>query len=482
MSLLPEGLVGLAAVTIFLLDVVFRQHAKRLPYLAWFAVGALGVASQLILSGTDDLPSKSLFFHQIVNDRWSTFFRLFAWLATAGGIAMAALSKNIAAERRGEYFALLLCLGVGLSLMAQASDGLMIFISVEWVSLLSYCLAGFGQRGSWSAEASLKYALYGAVASACMVFGISYLYGISGHTQLWSIEFGKVGYGGAGLALCLGWMLFGSGIAFKIAAVPWQMWCPDVYEGSPTPFTAFLSVGPKAAGFALLYRMVCTLKAIPQLPVDLIVGALAAVTMTWANLLALGQIQMKRMLAYSSIAQAGYLLLGVAAGTREGAASVVLYLVIYLFMDLGAFWSVSMIEDALKTDSISDYRGLGRRFPLFSVALTLCLASLAGLPPLGGFVGKFHLFQSLVDRGQPWSNVLAVLAVLNSALSFYYYGRVIRRMFFEQSEAPSMAPATLRVGSQMFLGLCVCGTVGLGVAFEPLRHWAMESSRSLLLK
>jgi NADH-quinone oxidoreductase subunit N len=485
----PEMVLTAGAMFVFLFDLFVAKSPRRVQLLSTVSLLILAGATYATWSVSHGLSSPvGLFNGLLVLDPWSVFFKYLFWLVTGRAILMAGPSLEIASERVGEYCALLLAIAVGMSLMASSNDMLMMVIGVELVSLVSYALAGFRKHHRKSAEAALKYVVYGGVASGMMLFGMSYLYGLLGTTNLINVtaQLGGnplLGAGAGKVAMLSAVVLLLSGVGYKIAAVPWHMWCPDVYEGAPTPFTAFLSVGPKAAGFALVIRILYGAMSVSGgadlatvaagLPWPQVIGVIAAVTMTVGNFAALNQSNLKRMLAYSSIAHAGYLLMGVAAASETGSQSVAIYLLVYLFMNLGAFLVVGIVGRLAGSESIFEYRGLSARAPFAAVAFAIFLFSLTGLPPLAGFVGKFHLFKALVDRGGSWQITLAIIGVLNSAVSVYYYARIVKAMFLEKphSEEPITVPPTYN----FLLGFLVVAVVVFGVYFEGLRRIAGSS-------
>ncbi|MFL5318266.1 MAG: NADH-quinone oxidoreductase subunit N [Myxococcaceae bacterium] len=474
----PELLLTAGAVVVFLADLLLSK-AKRRPLIltslaVLFAVGAV----LLTIHASANAP-QSLFGGLLAFDGWAVAFKLLCFTATAFALLMATPGPELPKERTGDYAAILLALSVGMSLMASANDLLMVSLGVELVSLLSYGLAGFKKGARRSAEAALKYVVYGGVASGVMLFGMSYLYGLSGTTSLGGIHAALTGdLGRAGsLALLTALVLVLAGVGFKVAAVPWHMWAPDVYEGAPTPFTAFLSVGPKAAGFALAIRLFSALFGGSNLPWAEVLGVIAAATMTVGNLAALNQTSVKRMLAWSSVAHAGYLLLGVCAGTAAGHSAVLFYLVVYLFMNLGAFLVVDAVARRGGGERLADYKGLSSRAPAVALSFAIFLFSLTGLPPLAGFVGKFQLFKALIDRGGGFFVGLAVIAVLNSAVSLYYYARIARAMYLDSSTDGERI--TLPATYPFLLGIFAGAVVVLGVAFDGLRGATDAAARAL---
>ena len=494
----PEMILTAGAMGVFLFDLAVAKSPRRI---LWLTVASLGVLAAAALAtshvaGLSPTPI-GLFNGLLVLDPWAVFFKYLSWAVTALAILIAGPSLEVASERMGEYCALLLDVAVGMSLMASSTDMMMLVIGVELVSMVSYALAGFKKHDRKSSEAALKYVVYGGVASGMMLFGMSYLYGLLGTTNLvgtaarmnaQAAMLAQAGVAasvaGAGrVAMVVAVVLVLSGVGYKIASVPWHMWCPDVYEGAPTPFTAFLSVGPKAAGFALAVRILYgamsvsggadLATAVADVPWPQVVGVIAGLTMTVGNFAALNQTNLKRMLAYSSIAHAGYILMGVAAASETGSQSVALYLVVYLFMNLGAFLVVGIVGRLSGSESIFEYRGLSARAPFAAVAFAVFLFSLTGLPPLAGFVGKFHLFKALVDRGGSWQITLAIVGLLNSAVSLYYYARIVKAMFLDKphTEERIAVPASYN----LLLGALVGLVLVFGVYFDGLRQLAGSS-------
>ncbi len=412
-------------------------------------------------------------------DGLSLFFKL-AFLGASllvGVLSIPAIRSW--ATGRGEYFALLLSCTFGMMLMASANDLLMMYLSLEFVSVTSYIMSGLLRKNRKSAEASLKYIIYGAGASGFMVYGMSFLYGLTG-----TLEVGEVGRRLAELNVpptmtLITSVLIMAGFAYKIAAVPFHMWCPDVYEGAPTPVTAFFSVGPKAAGFVMLIRFLGSIY--PEQPAGgfewkLVIALLAVLTMAVGNLAALQQQNLKRLLAYSSIAHAGYMLVAFAAFTPAAISSVGFYVVVYVLMNLGAFLVVIVLEEKYGIETVDGCRGLGWRAPGVGALMTLFLFSLTGIPPTAGFVGKVLVFSYVIDhdlrKGGALGIVLVVVAVLFTVVSLFYYMRIVAAMFLvkpREGEAP--APATGAVYSAV-LWLLAIGTLGLGVWWGPLQGLA----------
>lgn len=332
----------------------------------------------------------------------------------------------------GEFYSLLIFATLAICCLVSSNDLVMIYLSMEFLSITSYILAGYLKQEPRSNEAAIKYFLYGSAAAAVMIYGMSMLYGLTASTNL-SLIGAALGTGGVTPLAYLSLIMILAGMGFKIAMFPFHQWSPDTYEGAPTPITAFLSVGPKAAGFAVLVRFLTVGINAEVLDWTPLIIILSALTMTVGNLIAIPQTNIKRMLAYSSIAQAGYLLLGVAAlpfSSVIALKAVLIYLFVYLFMNLGAFAVVNILSSRLGSDDIRSYAGLIRRAPSSAVAMVFFLLSLAGIPPTAGFLGKFYLFAAALQSGDTALFWLSVAAIINTVISVYYYMNVVRYMFF----------------------------------------------------
>jgi NADH-quinone oxidoreductase subunit N len=497
---LPELGLTVGIVVMFLLDLAWKKHRNRVLFLTLGALTFLGIAG--VFLATQSPESRSLFNGMIASDPFATFFKWLFLAAAALTVLIAARSSEFGRDQVGVFYPLLLSIVLGMFLMASAIDLLMMYLAVEFVSLVSYAMAGYRRGDSKAAEAALKYVIYGGVASGIMLFGMSYLYGLTGTTSLSGLgeALNTVTADGAAgsekalrLALVVAVMFVLSGVGYKIAAVPWHMWCPDVYEGAPTPFTAFLSVGPKAAGFALALRFFYgamassahadgVLRGLHDVPWPAVVGVLAAVTMTLGNLTAIVQTNLKRLLAYSSIAHAGYALMGLAAASSLGLQGVMIYMLVYLAMNLGAFLVVIVVAQATGSESIDAYKGLSQRYPFVAVAFAIFLFSLTGLPPFAGFLGKWYLFvavlQHYADEGGSWYVTLALIGALNSAISLYFYTRIVRAMFLE----PAVGEVDVRphLSQKVLLGAFSALLLVFGVWWTPIIDWT-ERSLSMLM-
>lgn len=470
----PELALCATILGILVADLALRRHPARVRTLV--LLGILGIAASALECFHLPQGDGSAFSGMISVDGFALFFKGLFLSAALLGVLFGALSEEVPRSRYGEYLLLLFTLTLGMSLLAAARNLLMIYLSIELVSLPSYVLAGFRRGDRKASEAALKYVIYGGAASGLMLYGFSLLYGLAGTLDLAGMcrSITSIAYRGPGshLAVSAAVLLSLVGFGYKVAAVPFHAWAPDVYEGAPTPFTAFLSVGPKAAGMAALLRFFLVGFGEPtwgagEFPWRAVVGVLAVATMTLGNLVAIVQDNVKRLLAYSSIAQAGYILMAVAVGTPDARHAVMLYLAIYLLMNMGAFLAVMAVRSRTGSESILDYRGLGARSPYLAVTLGVFLFSLTGLPPLAGFIGKFYLFAAVIRTEIPFFWAVAVIGVVNSAISLYYYARILKAMYLEkpEAEAPSVP---LGFSHAALLTALAVPTIILGVWWSPL--------------
>jgi NADH-quinone oxidoreductase subunit N len=467
-ALAPPLIVIAAALLVLLADLVVADK-RLLGYLALLGVVAAAIVS-LALWASAPLAFQAM----AVSDGYTLFFNLI-FLTTAALSLLAAIDYLERKDmQRGEYYALLLFSTSGMLFMAAATDLIVVFLGLEIMSVALYILAGFNRGQFASIEAAMKYFILGAFASAFFLYGAALTYGATGTTNLAQIGAWLAGGGGiprdpmalTGLGLLL------VGFAFKVAAVPFQWWTPDVYQGAPTSVTAFMSVGAKGAGFAALLRVLFSAFS-PAFTGDWMIAAaiLAALTMTAGNLAALAQKDIKRMLGYSSIAHAGYILVGVAAGNADGVRGVLFYLLAYAFMNVGAFAVACAVERRGEFSStLADYAGLGRQQPLLAAAMAVFMLSLTGIPPLVGFWGKLYVFRAAVEADMTW---LAILGVLNSAISAFYYLGVLVQMYMREpapaAEGESQ-PAPLNLGTAIGASVLLAAlvTVALGVWPAPV--------------
>jgi NADH-quinone oxidoreductase subunit N len=467
--LLPEMVITAGALLVLVTDVLLPRGSRLLT---WVTVGVLvaTLASLAPFTNTNLEIAQGL----IAVDRFAFFFKVVFLLAALLTVLMSARYLEIEGASPGEYYFLILCATLGMMIMAGGVDLITSFIGLETMAVSFYILAGFIKPNQRSNEAAVKYFLLGAFSLGILLYGMSLLYGLSGTTNLRAMAAVFAGQERNPL-LVLAVILVVSGMGFKIAAVPFHMWAPDVYEGAPTPVTAFLSVGSKAASFAMLLRLFMI--GVPSMHADwrLLFEVLAIVTMTVGNLAALTQSNLKRMLAYSSIAHAGYLLIGVVAATPRGITAMLIYLFVYAFMQLGAFAIIIMMRrEDIVGDELKDLSGLHSRHPLAAFAMLLFMLSLGGIPPTAGFMGKFWLFGAAIDAGYVW---LAVIGVLNSAISLYYYVRIVVFMYLKKETAGSQPTASPALA--LTLAVAVVATIALGIYPRLLFEAAELSARSL---
>ncbi|MBE9099127.1 NAD(P)H-quinone oxidoreductase subunit N [Vacuolonema iberomarrocanum] len=436
-AILPEGIVIITLLVTLVWDlIVGRSSTKVTPYVA--IVGLLIATGTLFLQWDTTEPIS--FLGSFNGDAISLIFRGIIAISAAVTIPISIRYVEQSGTSLAEFITILLTATVGGMFLSGADELVMIFVSLETLSISSYLLTGYMKRDPRSNEAALKYLLIGAASSAIFLYGISLLYGLSGgETRLSAITASIISNGldeSLGLVIALVFVI--AGIAFKIAAVPFHQWTPDVYEGSPTPVVAFLSVGSKAAGFALAVRLLVSAFPLVSDQWRFVLTALAILSMVLGNVVALAQTSMKRLLAYSSIAQAGFLMIGLIVGTDAGYSSMVFYLMIYLFMNLGGFACVILFTLRTGTDEINEYSGLYQKDPLLTLALSICLLSLGGIPPLAGFFGKIYLFWAGWQAG---AYGLVLIGLITSVISIYYYIRVVKTMVVKEPQEMSEAVA-----------------------------------------
>jgi NADH-quinone oxidoreductase subunit N len=468
--ILPEIVLTGGALLVLVADVLLPKQSRG--SLAWVALLALGatLASLVPFASTRVEVAQGL----MAVDQFAIFFKVVFLVAAGITVLMSVKYLKLEGASPGEYYFLVLCATLGMMVMAGGIDLITIFIGLETMAVSFYILAGFIKPNQRSNEAAVKYFLLGAFSLGILLYGMSLMYGLSGTTNLRVMAAAFVGQE-RDPRLVLAVILVVAGVGFKIAAVPFHMWAPDVYEGAPTPITAFLSVGSKAASFAMLIRIFY--EGLPSMNADwrLLFQVLAIVTMTVGNIAAVTQSNIKRMLAYSSIAHAGYLLIGVAVGTSRGVTAMLVYLFVYAFMQLGAFGVLLLLHRKdVAGDELKDFSGLYLRSPFAAFAMLLFMLSLGGIPPTAGFMGKFWLFSAAIDAHYYW---LAVIGVLNSAISLYYYLRIVVFMYLKADTSgsqPTTSPALA-----MALGVAVVATVVLGVYPRLLFELADASARTL---
>jgi NADH-quinone oxidoreductase subunit N len=431
-------------------------------------------------------PQGSTFFGVLAVDPMAAFFKCFLILTSFLILLSTPKSREFSHSHMGEFYALLLGVTLAMLLLSSSMDLLMLYLSLEMVSIGSYVMVGYLKQDRQSNEASLKYLLFGTVAAGSMLYGFTLIYGLTGTTKMDAIRASLAASFGSGenaVLLLAATVLIIAGFGFKTAAVPFHFWCPDVYAGAPTPVTAFLSIAPKAAGFAAMIRFFFTGLAIPSANADswiqfsflnwrFLFLVISIITMTLGNIAALRQDNIKRMLAYSSIAHAGYILMGVVVLTEQGLQSVVLYLITYLFMNLGAFLIAIEVHNKTGSFDIKDYRGFYRRSPFLTIAMTVFMLSLMGIPPFAGFFGKLFVFGAAVKADLAW---FAVIGALNSVIAVYYYARVIKAMIIEPGEDYSRV--SIPFFSHIMVWILLLPTIGLMIFWNQVQVLAASSAK-----
>ncbi len=461
---LPELILAGAAIAVLIAGLFIRNKA---------VLGALCLAA--IILSICNMPHSfqatgPLFSNMLINDSFSEFFKEITLLVMGLVILISIGYKPLDDESAGEYYFLLMSAAVAMMLAAASDNLIMIYISLEAISLISYILTAFLKHNRSSSEAALKYFLFGTLSTGVMLYGISFIYGLFGTTDLSAISSALLSSGVNGLAASVSLILIFAGLSFKCALIPFHMWVPDTYQGAPTPITAFLSAGPKAIGFAILIRIFLK-NFFPMFPdwVD-IVQAVSIITMTAGNILAINQEDIKRMLGYSSIAQAGYILIGFVVGTSLGIQAVMYYIIAYVLMNIGAFGCVILVFNSIKSDCIEEYSGLSRREPALAFCLTVFLLSLAGIPPLAGFFGKFMVFAAAI---QSKYYMLAIAGVINSVLAVFYYVKVIKFMYLNDPRTSVKEPKPFP--AKLAIIIALIGILVIGLFPVPFINWIGNS-------
>ncbi|HKI01279.1 MAG TPA: NADH-quinone oxidoreductase subunit N [Thermoanaerobaculia bacterium] len=468
--LAPEILLAAAGLLLLLAGAVGRGMGNRESALV--TIVSLALTAGVLLRVHSVIPGRVLILNgSFVLDGFSFFWKLLVLIATALTVLISVRFLEEGNYRPSEYYALLLLATTGMLFMASGYTLLTIWIGLETMALASYILAGYFKRERRSTEAAMKYFILGAMSSGILLYGISLLYGAAGTVQLADLsEALRVSQGNP--LVPLGWLLLAAGLFFKVAVVPFHIWTPDVYVGAPTPVTAYLAVASKAASFAILLRIFYEGLGSLKLEWQMVVAIVAVITMIWGNVAALTQDNVKRMLAYSSIAHAGYVMIGVLAVSQIGLWSVIFYLLTYSFVTLGAFGTVILLERReYAGETAADYSGLSRRSPFLAAMMLLFMIALTGIPPTGGFVGKFYLFAAAVQAGWTW---VAVVGVLTSAVSLYYYFRIVLYMYLRDSDQttpiPLHAPALV-----IAIAICAIATLATGIVPGPFIDLAKRS-------
>jgi len=481
----PELILTLCACVALVMEVVLPyRKSKAIAYFSLVGIGLAGLSLGIQWWYSADLLPLTGFYGMVRIDGFALVFKAIFLIAAALAIAISTRYLDIEGEQHGEYYALVIFATVGMMFLGCGYDLILLYISLELMALTFYVLVAFTKREKRSNEAAMKYFLLGAFSSGVLLYGMSLLYGVAGSTNLGEIGqelsrvFTAIAADPTGDAarlrpmLLLAMIALAAGLFFKIAAVPFHMWAPDAYEGAPTSVTAFLSTGSKAASFALYARIL--FEALPGMRPDWapLLGLVAAITIMVGNWAAVTQDNSKRLLAYSSISNAGYLLLGLVAGNSYGYTGLVIYLLVYTLMNMGAFGIIiSLRRRGIIGDNVDDLTGLAQKAPGMAAMMGLFMLSLGGLPMTGGFIGKYFLFGGLLERGRTdgksWYYWLAGWAIINTVVSFYYYVRFIRVMYLGDRVADDQ-PLSLSPALQTALVVSLLGIIAIGVFPQPL--------------
>ncbi|MBI5213431.1 MAG: NADH-quinone oxidoreductase subunit N [Nitrospirae bacterium] len=444
--LFPEILMTVLTLSVFLAGLA----VKKKSIMAFLSIlGAAAAAYAIPIS------AGTAFNGMFISDGYGMFFK-YIFMLNISLTALMSIDYSAVDERHsGEYYSLVLLASIGMMLMASAGDLIVLYLGLELMSLSTYVLTGFLRHNLKSNEASLKYFLLGTFATAILLYGIAMIYGLTGATNLKAVAdyIAKNGLA-ANPVMLLAVISVTAAFSFKIAAAPFHMWAPDAYEGAPTPITAFMSIGPKTAAFAAFGRVLFDALGSARMDWGTILIAIAIATIVVGNMFALAQTNIKRMLAYSSIAHAGYMLMGIIPGTKEGMDAMMTYMLIYAFMNMGAF----AVVIALGKEEIKSYDGIARRHPLISAAMLVFMFSLAGIPPTAGFIGKLSLFMAVIKAGYAW---LAVIAVIFSAVSAYYYLRVVVNMYMKETEEEAVIASSPSLGIAILIIVLMVFIIGI---------------------
>ena len=473
LAILPEILLIVLAGFILVFDAIWKPEVKR--NLGWLTAGGLLLVMVISLIFAQPQGNGRLIFGGMVRQDWLSFAFILLFIFAAAITALFAMDMDVVGQK-GEFYLLMLISTLGMSLMASATDIIMLYLAIETTSIPMYILAGFITRDDKSTESGFKYLLFGAAASSIMLYGFSLLYGFSGQTNIYQIALSFYNPQFPKIAIIGSLLLILVGFGFKISAFPFHFWAPDVYEGAPTPIAGFLSTASKAAGFVVVLRVLVAIFT-PSATPDWInlLAIVSVLTMTIGNVLALVQKNIKRLLAFSSIAHAGYILIGVVALSQLGLTSVVFYLIAYLITNLAAFGIVMTFSHVVGSDEISAYSGLSRRKPWLGLAMLVAFLSLAGMPPLAGFVAKIFVFAAAVKVGLVW---LAFVGVINSIIGLYYYLTVLKYVYLFRSDDESK-PLVISRPYSIALTILIFGIILIGTLFGPWFNLSTQIASAL---
>jgi NADH-quinone oxidoreductase subunit N len=462
--LLPEILLTCWLCVVLIVDFASPRVPKE--QLAYLSVTGLVLTLGCLAWFDVNHVSGALFGNMFVLDRMAIFFKIFILGATILVILTSVEYVNRFTLFRGEYYVLVVMSAIGMMFMASANDLLSVFVSLEFSTLGFYVLVSYLREDLASNEAGLKFFILGVFAAGLFAYGISLVYGETGQ-----LVFSEMSSAQATPGLIIGFLLIFAALGFKIGAVPFHSWIPDTYHGAPTPVTAFLSIAPKGAALVILLRIfLVALASFKPVWVYLLV-AVSIVSMTYGNIVAIAQRNIKRLLAYSGIAQIGTVLIGLAAGTKMGSDAILFYLLAYLFANIGAFAVVIAVSHAIGRDEIEDYRGLNRRSPFLAFSMLLFLLSLAGVPPLAGFIGKLYIFIAAIKEGL---YTLITVGLINIVISMYYYLIVVKQMYINEPADPSPIKISRPMKAVIYVGLA--GTLVIGIYPQPFTDWVVEAT------
>ncbi|HCF48795.1 MAG TPA: NADH-quinone oxidoreductase subunit N [Syntrophomonas sp.] len=461
--LAPEILVALLGILILMAGLVLPGRGPK-------AAGLLSICGVLATLAVViwQFNQEAVFFEGVYQvDSYSNFFKVLFLSAAVLIFAMAGRYTDLFGLRQSEWFSFMLFATLGMMVMASSGDLITLYVGLELMTISFYILSAYLLNDGLSAEAGLKYLILGALSSAVLLFGMSLIYASSGSTVFDQIYRALQPLPTTQPVLIAGIIMLIAGFGFKIALVPFHMWAPDIYQGSPTPVTAYLAVGSKAAAFAALLRVLLLALPVEHFNWTLLLAVLAAVTIVAGNLIALAQSNVKRLLAYSSIAQAGYILVGLSAANVYGFKGVLFYAMLYVFSNVGAFAVTTLVETQSGSSDMEAFSGLAKRAPMLAAVMTVCMLSLAGIPPMAGFAGKFYLFSGAIQSGYIW---LAFVGLIMSMVSVYYYLNVSRVMYIGSNDGGETL--AVPVMARLALLVCLAGTLLIGIYPEPLSHFA----------
>jgi NADH-quinone oxidoreductase subunit N len=472
LAILPQILLVVLGAVVLVLELFLPEEQHR--NIGWVSAIGMGIILLLSIPARPDGQSNELIWGGMLRHDWLSYtFTLLVIFGAAITALFAMDYKELGS--RGGFFVLLIASTLGMTFMVSAADLITLYVAIETTAIPLYILAGFFVMRDDSTEAGFKYFLFGALTSAVLLYGFSLLFGFSGTTNIYQIANNLQNASLPTGALVGTLLLVLVGFSFKISGVPFHFWAPDVYQGAPTPVTGFLSTASKAAGFAVLARILLVVYPDISLQWGAVLAAMAVATMTLGNLLAISQKNIKRMLAYSSIAHAGYALIGLVAISRIGISSMVLYLIVYLVTNLAAFGIITAYSRTVGSDDMTAYYGMSRRSPWLAIALLVAFLSLAGMPPLGGFIAKVFVFAAAVDANMVW---LAVVGVINAIFGLYYYLTVLKYVYLFRSE-DERVPISITRPMKLAITVLTVGIILLGTIFAPWFDWVTTTATAV---